>query len=160
MTSGRINLISLLAMAAVGAEVYLHNRYLSIAVSTAAMLCLVLGAIVVGAIPRRMRTRREKIARWIIGWPIFMTNLALMVVSCHEMWVLNAPEWVLIFAFFWVLAYLTWKIFIDPNTGFGGWWRRGPGPRPRGPAPRPSRSRPIPIRDSGAAVMRGFSVPK
>jgi len=153
MTRGRMNLLSLLAMIAFGAEVYFQSRYLFIAVSAATMLCLVLGAIIVGQIPRRVRTRREKIVCWIIGWLMFATLLVLTAYSVYSMWVLNAPEWVLIFAFFWVLAYLTWKVFIDPNAGPGGWWRRGPRPRPKGPAPIPAGRGPRPVRDVGATVV-------
>jgi hypothetical protein len=165
MTNARINVVSVLGFVAVGAEVYFHNCYLYIAVSSAFMLLLAFGAIVVGRIPRRMRTRPEKIACWIVGWPVFITNLALMAVSCREMWVLNAPEWVLIFAFFWVLAYLTSKVFIDPDTGPGGWWRRRRGHAPKPPAPVEGISMPEPrfvrpVRDNGATVLRGLSAPK
>ena len=160
MRSKRPQLITVLGLVVLVEIVYFHNRYLYFAFSSVFMLCVALGAIIVGAIPRWMRTQREKIVRWIIGWPMFVINFFFMAFSAREIVVLNAPEWVLISSFFWVLTYLTWKIFIDPNTGSGGWWRRGRSPRPRGPVPRPSRSRPIPIRDSGASVLRGDSVPK
>jgi hypothetical protein len=157
MTSRHFNFLVVLGWVAILAEVYFHNRYLYVAGSFVFMMGLARGAVVIGQIPRRVRTRQEKIASWIIGWPMFATCLALMAVSCREMWVLNAPEWVLIFAFFWVLAYLTWKIFIDPNTDHGGWWRRGRGPQPRGPSPIPAGRGPRPVRDVGAAVTIGVA---
>jgi len=157
MTSRRFNFIVTSTWVAIVAEIYLRNIYLFMAGSAAFMLCLALGAVAVGKIPRRVRTRREKIACWIIGWPIFATLLVLMAVSVYMMWVLNAPEWVLIFAFLWVLTYLAWKVFIDPNTGPGGWWRRGPRPRPKGPAPIPADRGPRPARDVGATVLKGVT---
>jgi hypothetical protein len=157
MKSRHANLIYLWGLAVLVATMAFHNRHVEMAFNTVTMLLLALGAIVVGAIPRRVRTRREKIVSWIIGWPMFATFLVLMAASVYDMWVSNAPECVLLFAFFWVLAYLTWKVFIDPNTGPGGWWRRGPKRQPRGPAPFPVNRGPRPVRDVGATVVAGVT---
>jgi len=51
---------------------------------------------------------------------MFVTLLALLLTSVYETWALNSPGWVLIVAFFWILTYLTWKVFIDPNTKSAG----------------------------------------
>ena len=156
MTSRRFNFLVALGWTAIIAEAYFRNPYLFIAECAVFMLGFALGAVVVGQIPRPVRTRSQKIVCWIIGWPMFVTLVALMGLSVYMMWTLNAPEWLLIFAFFWVLAYLTWKVFIDPNTDSGGWWRRGPEPRPKGPAPCPAGRSPRPARDVGATVLAGF----
>jgi len=130
---------------------YFHSRDLSIFRTAFFMFWLTGAATVVGQIPRRVRTPREKIVCWVIGWPMFATLLILMAYSVYSMWVLDAPEWLLIIAFFWVLTYLTWKVFIDPNTGPGdlpgGGGRR---PRPKAPAPRPADRGPRPICDDGS----------
>jgi hypothetical protein len=156
MKGRRFNFLVALGWVAIIAEAYFRNPYFLIAGCAIFMLGLALGAIAVGQIQRRVRTRREKIACWIIGCPMFVTFLVLMVASVYMMWILNVPEWVLIFAFVWVLAYLVWKVFIDPNTDSGGWFRRGPEPRPKGPAPYPAGRPPRPFRDAGATVLAGF----
>jgi len=80
---------------------------------------------------------------------MFATLLVLTAFSVYEMWVLDAPEWWLIIAFFWVLTYLTWKVFIDPNTGPGDLpGDDGRRPRQKGPVPHPTDHRPI--RDGGS----------
>jgi hypothetical protein len=146
MTKWRVNLISALVLAAVVAEAHFQNRQLYIIGGAGYMLCLVFGAVLVGRIPRRLRSRRSQIVCWIVGWPMFTINLALMAASFREMLILNAPSWILIIAFFWVLTYLTWTIFIDPNTGFGGWWRGDSGPDEPQPFPHrpPSARKPLP----------------
>jgi len=156
MKGRRFNFLVALGWVAIIAEAYFRNRYLFIAECAVFMLGLALGAIAVGQIQRRVRTRREKIACWIIGWPMFVTLLVLMGVSVYMMFFLNAPEWVLIFVFFWVIAYLVWKVFIDPNTDSGGWWRRDPGPRPKRPSPMPAGRGPRSVRDVGATVTKGL----
>jgi len=141
MRSRHANLIALLCLTVVVATVYFDNRYLSILGTACFMFWLTRAATVVGQIPRPVRTRCEKIACWIIGWPMFATLLVLMAVSVYSMWVLNSPGWMLIIAFFWVLTHLTWKIFIDPDTGPGGWWRHRGGHAPEPPAPVPASPR-------------------
>jgi hypothetical protein len=108
--------------AVVVALIYFHVDYGSIvyygsiAKSVAFMLMLVAGAFAVGAIPRKARTKQAQIVCSIIGWPMFVTFLALMAICVWAMVDLDYPGYMLLIGFFWVLAHLTWKIFIRPTT--------------------------------------------
>ena len=109
-------LLFLLGLAVfVGVEIYLRFNYGSIARSVALIIWLGASASYVGAIPRKARTQRAQIVCSIIGWPMFLTFLALMAVSVYGMWVFGSPEYLLLIGFLWVLAHLTWKLFIHPT---------------------------------------------
>ena len=116
MRRRRAHLLFLLGLSVVAAEIYFRVNYGSIARSFAFMLWLVGSAFVVGAIPRKARTRHVQIVCSIIGWPMFIIFLALMGVSVSGMLDSDDPEYMLLIGFLWVLAHLTWKIFIHPTT--------------------------------------------
>jgi hypothetical protein len=110
------HLLFLLGLAVVvGSEIYLRFNYGSIARSVAFLLWLGASASFVGAIPRKARTQQAQIVCSIIGWPMFVTFLALMVVSVWGMVDTDGPGYMLLIGFLWVLAHLTWKIFIHPT---------------------------------------------
>ena len=90
--------------------------FYSIAKSFAFMLWLVGSAFVVGAIPRKPRTRQAQIVCSIIGWPMFVTFLALMAVSVWGMVDTGDFGYMLLIGFLWVLTHLIWKIFIHPTV--------------------------------------------
>jgi len=98
------------------AEIYFRVNYGSIARSVAFMLWLATSALFVGAIPRKARTQQAQIVCSIIGWPMFVTFLALMAVSVWGMVDSDDPGYMLLIGFLWILAHLTWKIFIHPTT--------------------------------------------
>jgi hypothetical protein len=124
MRKGHSYWLFLPGLALVGALICLHRDdvsanvqyYYSIATSVAFMLCLVVGAFFVGAIPRKARTKQAQIVCSIIGWPMFATFLALMAVCVWAMVDLDYPGYMLLIGFLWVLAHLTWKIFIHPTA--------------------------------------------
>jgi hypothetical protein len=66
-----------------------------------------------------------------------------MLETCRVMIRLQVPQWLCVILFFWVLTYLSWKVFLYPN------YRRGDGGgyRPRSPRPikGPGIAKPEPI---------------
>jgi hypothetical protein len=109
-------LLSLLGVTIIIAEICFGISYPSIARSIAFILWLVTSAIAVGAIPQKPRTQQDQRDYRIIGWPMFVFFLALIALCVYAMFALNAPEYLLLIGFLWVLAHLTWKIFIAPTT--------------------------------------------
>lgn len=109
-------MLSLLGLAIIVAEIYFRVSYPTIFSSVVTMLWLVTSARVVGAIPRKVRTQQAQIVCSSIGWPMLLTFLALMAVSVYGMLIFGSWEYMLLIGFLWVLAHLTWKIFINPAT--------------------------------------------
>ena len=106
----------MLGLAAIVAEICLYVSYPSIARHILFMLGLISSAYIVGAIPRKARTKQDQIVCSIIGWPMLLTFLALIAVSVRAMLEFGAPEYLLLIGFLWVLALLTWKLFLHPTT--------------------------------------------
>jgi hypothetical protein len=120
MRKRHLHLLSLLGLAALAGEIYLCIHYPAIGKTIGFMLWLIVSANAVGAIPRKARSRLAQIFCWAIGWPMLITFVGLMAFCVGYELTLDAPTLdipeLLLLGFLWVLAVLTWKIFISPTV--------------------------------------------
>jgi hypothetical protein len=101
--------------------------------------------------------------RRIIAVPMLSVDVFMLCFGVRAFFEAHTPGVMMgsvsIIFFAWLLGYLTWCLFLFPNSRPGGWSGGGGGskPRPKGPAPQPVQGSPLPTRDIGATVRQGLA---
>jgi len=158
MAQRKCTFLAAVLIAGLCAQMIFQTAFAEGVTSALFILLLAGGAVIVGQIPRSPRPARAQLVLRIIGWPMFVVEVAMMFAGCRMMLLSQEPRWDEIIGYVWVLAYLTWKVVLYPNSPSGGqplWGQRLTGPLR--PVPQAGGLLAHAHRDTGAVVMSGIA---